>query len=194
MSENDEKALWLQQDGEPALWFRRFDRFRLMWPVRKIATVFQEEQAEKNSEKQRTKPIGEWYRIAKVWKWEERALAWDKHESDELAKVIAAEKAKVLTHSYALMHKRVETLNALAEKLLKMTEDEDKVWVPDVKAVGFEAVDLKQFNDALFREIRAHFADIAAELGERVKKSETTIKSLPKVYIDLDQDEDGSEE
>lgn len=131
------------------------------------------------------------------YKWQERVKQYDADQARARDEIIAAERAKVFTSGYALMHKRVEQLNALVEKLIEMVADESKVWVPDVKSIGTgptaERVDLVQFNDALFREIRAHFADIAAELGERVKKSETTIKSLPKVYIDLDQDEDGSE-
>jgi hypothetical protein len=93
------------------------------------------------------------------------------------------------------MHKRVEQLNTLVEGLIAMVGDENKVWVPDVKSVGTgpnaERVDLVQFNDALFREIRSHFADIAAELGERVKKSESTVHVLPKTYLDTEENEDG---
>lgn len=132
------------------------------------------------------------------YKWVERAKQWDAEQARARDEIIAAERAKVLVTGYALMHKRVERLDTLVKKLIEMVDDEDKVWVPDVKSIGTgptaERVDLVQFNDALFREIRAHFADIASELGERVKKNETTIKSLPKVYIDLEQDEDGSEE
>ncbi len=48
-----------------------------------------------------------------------------------------------------------------------------------------ERVDLVQFNDALVREIRACLADIASEMGERVKKTEATLKDFPKVYINM---------
>lgn len=191
------EQLWEQMDGESPLWYRRFTTFRLMMPVRSIAAVFQQE--EESRGKQRTDPPGPWYEIARQWKWEERAAAWDKHESDTLAKVIAAERAKVLTSGYALMHKRVEQLNALVEQLIEMATHKENVWVPDVKSIGTgstaERVDLVQFNDALFREIRAHFADIAAELGERVKKKEVAFKELPPDrYEGIDDRDEGSEE
>ena len=80
----------------------------------------------------------------------------------------------ILNDGYALMHRRVEALKNLSLKLEGYLAEEDKVWLPDVKAVGTgefaERVDLVQFNDALIREYRATFADIASELGQRVKK------------------------
>ena len=74
------------------------------------------------------------------------------------------------------MHRRVEALKNLSLKLEAYLGDEGKVWLPDVKAIGTgpdaERVDLIQFNDALIREYRATFDDLANELGQRVKKQE----------------------
>lgn len=82
----------------------------------------------------------------------------------------------ILTDGYALMHRRVEALKALSLKLEKYLAEEKKVWLPDVKVIGtgefVERVDLVTFNDALIREYRATFDDIAKELGQRVKKQE----------------------
>lgn len=198
MSEEQRQFPWERQEGEPAIWYRRFDRFRLMEPVRSIAAVFQEEDTEKNREKQRNKPNGIWYEIAKQWRWEERAAAWDALVDEEIEKTIQAEKKHVLRKNFALMHKRVQELDRLVKKLIDYTDNEERVWVPDVKAIGngpdAERVDLVNFNAPLFMSIDKYFKSIAEEVGGRVKKSETTLKSLPKVYIDLDQDEDGSEE
>lgn len=201
---SDEQRPWDQIDGEPILWYKRFTRYRLLWPVRSIAAAYKSEQ-EENEEKRgktratpRTEADGTWYEMARAWKWEERAAAWDAQVDAELEKTIAAERKKILRTGMALQHKRIERLNYLVEKLLLMVEDEDKVWVPDVKSVGTgptaERVDLVQFNAPLFHEIRAHLADIAAEMGERSKKSEVALTVLPKVYQGTDPDEDGTEE
>lgn len=109
--------------------------------------------------------------------WQERVHQFDTEQAEWLAKqqaaIIAEEKEKILRSGYALMHKRVQELDKLTRKLLKYTEDENLVWLPDVKGIGTgpdaERVDLIQFNAALFKEIRGCFADIASELGERVK-------------------------
>lgn len=211
-----EQRLWNQQPGESALWFGRFERYRLMWP-HSIVEVYRDEwrterrKARQGEDKGGKEGVdstlesetpkeapGKWYEMASRFRWEERASAWDAEQMASIEQRITAERAQIALLPYAQMHRRVAALNEQAEQLLAMAKDPDKVWLPDVKAIGngplAERVDLVQFNAALFHEIRATFDDIAKELGERVKKSETTIKSLPKVYIDIDQDEDGSEE
>src|SRR5579859_8052437 len=82
-----------------------------------------------------------------------------------LAEAEQAEIARILTSGYALMHKRVQALDALSEKLEAYLEDESKIWLPDVKTAGFERVDLVTFNADLVKEYRATFDDLAKELG-----------------------------
>jgi hypothetical protein len=188
---------WDRQPNESLLWYRRFTAYRLMTPVRKIPLVFQQEQQtkEENRGKQRTEPPGVWWEVAKKWKWNERVATWDKCQAEELEREIAAEEKKILREEYALRHKRIEELNRIVKKLIGYLEDENNIWLPDVKAIGTgpnaRQVDLIRFNDAIFSEIRAHFDDIAKEKGERVKKQELSVKELPKLYIDLAPDEDG---
>lgn len=188
--------LWDRQEGEPLRWYQRFEKYRLMEPLHSIPKVFQEEQTLKNPEKPRMKPDKDWYAIAKQWRWEERAAAWDASQDDLLEKQIAAEEKNVLREAFALKHRRVKELNRIVEKLIAYVEDEEHIWLPDVKAIGTgpnaRQVDLIRFNAALFSEIRAHFDDIAKEKGERVKKSDVSIKELPaNVYIGIQPDEDG---
>lgn len=175
---DEERKPWEQQEGESMTWFRRFERFRLMVFGRSIAAVFQEEETEKNREKPRTKPTGDWYEIAEKWNWEDRAAEWDAFQTEEAERVIARERAIVLRSGFALQHKRVQALDKIANKLIDMIEDEDKVWLPDVKAIGngpsAERVDLVNFNAPLFSLIEKYQASIAAEMGERVKKTELT--------------------
>ena len=192
----DEKPIWTRQPGEPPTWFRRFERFRLMEPTRSLVEVFRQEQGEEeNGGKRRREAPGSWYDMAKLWQWNERVAVWDAVQTAHLEQNIASERSRVLLEGYAAMHRRVARLNALTEQLLGYAADEDKVWLPDVKAVGTgefaERVDLIQFNAALFHEIRAHLADIAAELGERVKKKEIAITELPANIYGFDPDQDG---
>lgn len=199
MSDEQKLQPWLQQEGEPALWFRRFDRYRLMWPVRKIASVFQAEQTEKNREKPRTIPTGDWYEMANEWRWEERAAAWDAYMDAELEKTIAAERKKILRSELALQHKRVELLNSKAKQLAAITDNPEQVWLLDVKSIGTgpdaERVDLVQFNDAAFKELREYLSDIADEMGERVKKKEVAYKELPPdAYEGITEKDEGSVE
>jgi hypothetical protein len=211
----EEETPWSQLKDETPLWFGRFERYRLMWP-HSVPEVYRDEwraerkktqQGAEKSAKERgidttlevnlpKEAPSKWYQMAKRFKWEERASAWDAAQIAEIEKSVTTEKAKVLLTGYAVMYRRVAQLNEQAEQLIAMTKDPDKVWTPDVKSIGSgplaERVDLVQFNAALFHEVRATFDDIAKELGERVKKAETKI-TLPKAYYmesaeDLDND------
>lgn len=196
MSEQQDRP-WDQMEGEPSLWYRRFTRYRLMEPVRSIAAVYQEES--KNDEKRRSNAPGTWYDIARQWQWEARAAAWDAHVDAEIEKTIAAERKKILRSELALQHERVKLLNRKAKQLAEITDTETGVWTPDVKSVGTgpnaERVDLVQFNDAAFRELREYLTDLADEMGERVKKKEVAYKELPPDrYEGITEDDEGSEE
>jgi len=99
-----------------------------------------------------------------------------KRREAELSKFEQEEITRILTSGYALMHRRVEALDRLAKKLEAYMEDEHNIWLPDVKSIGTgptaERVDLVTFNDRLLSEYRATFADLASELGQRVKKTD----------------------
>jgi hypothetical protein len=110
------------------------------------------------------------------WIEEPVFVAERKRRESELARLEQEEITRVLTSGYALMHRRVEALDKLSKKLEAYMEDEHNIWLPDVKSIGTgptaERVDLVQFNDRLISEYRATFADLASELGQRVKKQE----------------------
>ena|SRR5437879_8465321 len=220
---SEEAPIWARQSGEPPLWFLRFERYRLMWP-HSIPAVYrqiwreerrkerqQASKAEKTKEGEKSgkergidttleleapkEAPSKWYQYARQWQWKERAAAYDASLTAELEAEIEGEKARVLAEGFAQRHRRIATLNAKAEQLLAMTEDPDKIWLADVKAIGTgefaQRVDLVQFNAALFHELRATLADIAAELGERVKKKEMAITELPANVYGFDPDQDG---
>jgi hypothetical protein len=98
---------------------------------------------------------------------------------------------RILTSGYALMHRRVEALDKLANLLQEEVFDENKRWLLDVKTVGFgedaERVDLVQFNGDLIKEFRATFDDLAKELGQRVKKQEVALSGLVEM-VDAEYD------
>jgi hypothetical protein len=211
----DEQQPWQQLPGESGLWFGRFERYRLMWP-HSIVEVYRDEwRAERRKAREEEKggkegidstleselpkeAPGKWYEMARRFQWEERASAWDAVQVAEIEQRIVAERTQTLLTNFAQMHRRVAALNEQAERLIAMAKDPKKIWLPDVKAIGngpfAERVDLVQFNAPLFHEIRACFADIAAELGERVKKKEVHYKELPPdSYEGIAEDDEGSE-
>lgn len=214
----NEQQPWEQMPGETALWFGRFERYRLMWP-HSINRVYQEEWRAERLHKLRgdekgqketgidvtleqelpKEAPGKWREMAQKYQWVDRAASWDAFVTADIEQKVAAEKQHTLLTGYAMMYRRVAQLNDQAEQLIAMLGDPNKVWVPDVKAIGngpnAERVDLVQFNAALFHEIRATFDDIAAELGERVKKKDITVRELPPdQYEGITEADEGSEE
>lgn len=178
-----DRQLWDQmiEEGEPDLWYGRFRAYLLMGIKRSVNAVFAKE-ARKDGKRRGIEAPGAWYDTEKTWKWKERARAYDESVRVEEDRIIAEEKEKILRSGYALMHKRVQELDRLSRRLVAMTKDEDKVWLPDVKSIQvgieiYERVDLVHFNAPLFTLIEKYFASIAAELGERVKKQELTGKN-----------------
>lgn len=197
--EQHEHKPWLQLPDEPLLWYRRFERFRLMEPVRSISRVYLEEHLSKkntsNHVQSRQKIPGDWYAMARLWQWEARAAAWDAELDAQLEAEIAAERKKILRTELALQHKRVELLNRKAKQLAEITDTPEQIWLLDVKSIGTgpdaERVNLVQFNDAAFKELREYLTDIADEMGERIKKHEAAITQLPPLTYGVTEDEEG---
>jgi hypothetical protein len=194
---DEERKPWEQLPDEPDLWYGRFRRFFLMAFGRSVSAVFKAEVSEGSRANQSLEVYGYWYEYAKKYNWQERAAAYDANWIEEQDKIIAQEKEKVLRSGFALQYKRIQSLDRLLNKLIEMTDDEDKIWIPDVKAIGngpgAERVDLVNFNAPLFTLIDKYKASLAAEMGERVKKKDITVTELPpNVYFDFNPDDDGT--
>lgn len=83
----------------------------------------------------------------------------------------------------ALKENRVEKLSMLAEKILVDLAEADKWWLPQVKGIGqgenFERVEYFEFNRGEIETLRGLLDDIAAEVGDRVKKADVTSNGQP---------------
>lgn len=167
-------------DGESNQWYSRFVLYLHMPPTeRSLLGSVHLYEAQIGKEQRSASIPGAWYKASERFQWKARAEAYDEETRKADEACIEAEKQAILKRGYARMHRRVQKLDALAEKLEQLLAEDDKLWLPDVKSVGTgplaQRVDLIQFNDALIREYRATLADIAAELGERVKATKTEL-------------------
>lgn len=176
--ENEERKSWEQMEGESSLLYGRFTVYLRLGTKRSIATVYKKE---KKGEKGSNIPHGSWYDVEKEWKWKERAKDYDEWQRAEEDRIIAEEREKVLRSGFALQHKRIKELDRLARKLIRYTNDEEKIWIPETKTTTFgeeksQIVEKIVFNAPLFTVIEKYQASIAAEMGERVKKQELTGK------------------
>jgi hypothetical protein len=171
-------ASWHQQPDEKYLWYARFLFYLDLGPSRKLLTAVHEYERAENSRKERNKPPskkvpGSWDDAYKLWEWKKRAEARDAWARKSLEAARTAYEQAILSKGYADSYYRIQKLDELAEQLHADLLKPERVWLPDVKQIGYgdaaERVDLITFNDALFEQYRRTLADIAAEKGERVK-------------------------
>ena len=82
---------WEQWDEEPPNWYGRFVIFRDMGPGRSLTGAVRIYYKKRNKP---AHPVNEtWCENARVWKWRERALAWDQYQRDLMTLVEANRKA-----------------------------------------------------------------------------------------------------
>lgn len=148
---SEEREAWDQIEGEPNLWFDRFTIYRLLGPKRSIRFAHRQ-QAPKSLKKPQSLP-GAWKDAAIQWTWKERAEAWDAARREDLE----CEAAQVLSEGLALMHERVRVLKKRAGKLDTLLDKEKKP------------------SSYTIEQWRGLLADIAEEMGERVKTTKQDI-------------------
>lgn len=168
--------MWHRQAGEKNNWYARFLLFLYMGTDRTLLGAVHV--AQKSAKKRSSSVPGSWFDTSQQWNWNARAEAYDAHLQAEYEKSQAllrefeqAEIARIMSEGYAAIHERVRKLGEIADRLIGYLDDENNIWLPDVKSIGAQRVDLVRFNDSLFSEIRGYLGDIAAETGGRVKVS-----------------------
>lgn len=178
---SEERKPWEQMEGEPDLWYGRFRVYLLMGSRRSVGAVYRKEYHVK-ARQTTLKISGDWYEAAKQWNWLERARDYDEFQRAEEDRIIAEEREKVLRSGYALMHKRVKTLDRLSRKFEQMEKDESKIWLTETRTTTMGegksvVIEKTTFNHHLYMLIDKYFDSIAKEVGDRVKKQEIDVKS-----------------
>lgn len=102
--QTQDREPWMRQKNEPALWYLRFKRYLELGPKRSLRKALvaepdtrkatkgteKEQEPKNNQEKPRTKLSdvsipGAWKRASKVWRWSERAEAYDLSQMEKQA-------------------------------------------------------------------------------------------------------------
>lgn len=190
---DEERKSWEQMEQEPDLWYGRFVKYLRLGTKRSIRSVFLKETKQKQAKTSTNVGPG-WCNAAKIWNWDERARAHDEWQRSEEDRIIAEERDKVLRSGFALQHKRIQLLDKMSRKLIAMTNDEEKIWIPETKTIMTtqgkdksqeQVVEKVVFNAPLFTLIEKYQDSIAKEMGERVKKQELTGKDGADFVIEL---------
>lgn len=112
---------WLRQKGEPALWFSRFNLYIDLGPKRSLRAAIAADPASQKATKagpeKKLSDVsvpGAWRRAAQLWRWKERAEAFELHRQDIYAQFIrkSANECQYASKAYRIME-----LNMLAKNL-----------------------------------------------------------------------------
>jgi hypothetical protein len=181
LEQENHPHLWERYPEENARWYGRFLLYRDLGPSRTLLGAVTAEKAQKSPKKPNKNVPGAWKDACEQWNWKGRAEAWDAWERKRIEAKRQAYVDGIMQDGYALVHERVKSLYEVALQLRGYIEEPGKVFLPDVKQIGFgefaERVDLITFNDALFEQYRKYVADIAAETGGRAKVTKSDITS-----------------
>jgi hypothetical protein len=159
VAESAESAeIWLRQKSEPARWYLRFTIYRDLGSKRSLRKAIDTDsgpgQATIGNEKQHDRAVkslsvpGAWSRASKLWKWQERAEAWDlamlvkqgkRYQLDvgecEYASRVTRIRAlnNLLMHEISLVEKNPDIeihmdLVRLVQSLLKQIADESRLF------------------------------------------------------------------
>lgn len=111
---------WLRQKNEPANWYMRFRRYLDLGPGRSLRKALASEPNQKathsNKKLSDISIPSSWSRSAKVWRWKERAEAFDLSQQERYSREIQG----IASNSYyASKAARIMELNNLAQMIKK---------------------------------------------------------------------------
>lgn len=150
---------WEQWDEEPPNWYGRFVIFRDMGPGRSLTgcvRIYYE---------RRHKPAHPanvtWCENALVWKWRERALAWDQYQRDLMTLVEANRKAAARDRRTAVINENIDTAREMirAADLENLSKEEARALFPEARRY------LKDMIEADRKEYDKNLYDVNAEAG-----------------------------
>lgn len=147
---------WDQLPDEPDYWYMHFTNFRLLGPGRTVQKYTRWWKAKNGGTPGELASHNNtnWTAKARMYRWRERALAWDTYTKEMRNDQAEA----ILTTGLALMPERVDRLSRIADKL--------ESYILDPKITRISPYVLEQYRGIL--------DDIAKEVGQRVRENRWT--------------------
>ena len=148
---------WERQQGEPILWFGRFERYRILGTERNLLSVYNAWRAEVGKGGQKTSIPHAWDINCKRWDWRERAEAWDA----EQRRLRMIQEQEALDEMY-----RQHTQAAIMMRGIGMIKLDD----------------LRQNRKALDEEVSPSDARLLVKDGIEIER---TARGLPKEFVEI---------
>jgi transposase-like protein len=178
---------WDKLEGESSKAYAAFCAYRDLGFERSIAKVAQA----------CGKSVGLLNRWSSQYQWVSRADAYDQHLQKVKQAAEEAEIQRIMSEGYALVHKRVEALNKMAVMIeAELTEEAAErrgsvgaLWVRDYRLSKDFCKEIQVFAAPIISELRATYADLAKELGQRIAKTDITLDANVKGYVTISPDD-----
>ncbi|HNP70954.1 MAG TPA: hypothetical protein PKK15_07600 [Kouleothrix sp.] len=158
----DETPAYERREGEPDLWYDRFERFRLAGPARSLLSIYNAERAKEQQEPARDIP-GAWKDAAEAWQWRTRAAAWDAAEQQKRRDAYDAEREEDHEARVTLLKlahaKLFHAVNALDPKQMRASDVID----------GIQMV---------VRELRAEYDDLPTQPIDFASLSDEELRAI----------------
>lgn len=186
----DDGKPWSRQEGEPDLWFHRFQGFLRLGGTRSISRAYAIEWSEKNRKSPDaapTSPPAGWKKNAKKWRWSQRAAAWDdaqfERELEDAENIRAMRRREVIdrewrhANMFSVTAERIFDEVAQMESLAKVRTTED---VPVEGEGGYDIVTVKKVTTEIdpnsLLTTAARLAEQASSLSRRVLGLPSTVR------------------
>lgn len=174
---------WEQWDEEPAYWYGRFVIFRDMGPARSLSGAVRIYYRKRNKP---AHPANEtWCENARVWKWRERALAWDQYQRDLMTLVEANRKAAARERRTAVIGENIDTAREMirAADLENLSTEEARALFPEARRY------LKDMIEADRKEYDKNLYDVEVEAPSDAAPLQITADDLRAAQREFDKRE-----
>lgn len=136
---------WERLPEENNRWYQRFDAFKLLGPGRTLIAIYNRERVAAGRNES-AEVSGAWRKKVRLYRWVERAEAWDKYLTDQREAEYLAERARVDAQWEAEVMRRPEILGRLS-RMGRARPHDFFTWSPAGRMTGFNMQMLEAHGD-----------------------------------------------
>lgn len=169
------KANWLQEPGEPSLWYRRFMLYYLpLGPSRNLTRAYMkcleaeepEKAAKKKASKHYVNAMSNWSDKSREWKWRERAEMFDMYNVGEYLAYVDQARETLMRNAQMAAQALVANLDNPRLGVAAAKEILDRVGLPSTHLVGVGKIEPYSADD--LKKAEAEVADWENKIRGRV--------------------------
>jgi hypothetical protein len=134
---------WEQMDGESNVWFGRFQLYLGLGPMR---TLISTPAAVSKQTGKSCSYNPEWGRHSRIWRWRERAQAWDAHQRDLLAVAERNSRAALKSRRLDVIGDYLDVVRGVLDNanLEEADQQQSRQWLPQMRQFLLELLEAER--------------------------------------------------